>query len=121
MLTFDIVFCFFSSRRRHTICELVTGVQTCALPIYDLTHTADRTVLATVYTCAIREDLSRWQAMHLPKGEREYDHRHHHRIDTGGPRRRLRRAVGRRTCGTPGRHRIQIGSASCRERVCAYG
>src|SRR3546814_2150928 len=24
---------FFSSRRRHTICALVTGVQTCALPI----------------------------------------------------------------------------------------
>src|SRR3546814_9274150 len=28
------VFCFFfSSRRRHTRCALVTGVQTCALPI----------------------------------------------------------------------------------------
>src|SRR3546814_5084791 len=28
-------FCFFfSSRRRHTRCALVTGVQTCALPIY---------------------------------------------------------------------------------------
>src|SRR3546814_2374236 len=26
-------FVFFSSRRRHTICALVTGVQTCALPI----------------------------------------------------------------------------------------
>src|SRR3546814_1357768 len=26
-------FFFFSSRRRHTICALVTGVQTCALPI----------------------------------------------------------------------------------------
>src|SRR3546814_10090862 len=26
------LFCF-SSRRRHTICALVTGVQTCALPI----------------------------------------------------------------------------------------
>src|SRR3546814_4012581 len=26
-------FCFFSSRRRHTRCALVTGVQTCALPI----------------------------------------------------------------------------------------
>src|SRR3546814_2480654 len=26
---------FFSSRRRHTRCALVTGVQTCALPIYD--------------------------------------------------------------------------------------
>src|SRR3546814_8269783 len=35
-----IIFCFcsyafffFSSRRRHTRCALVTGVQTCALPI----------------------------------------------------------------------------------------
>src|SRR3546814_13506750 len=28
----DVVF-FFSSRRRHTRCALVTGVQTCALPI----------------------------------------------------------------------------------------
>src|SRR3546814_777572 len=26
---------FFSSRRRHTRCALVTGVQTCALPIYE--------------------------------------------------------------------------------------
>src|SRR3546814_14356446 len=25
--------CFFTSRRRHTRCALVTGVQTCALPI----------------------------------------------------------------------------------------
>src|SRR3546814_3325300 len=33
---FDLVlfvFFFFSSRRRHTRCALVTGVQTCALPI----------------------------------------------------------------------------------------
>src|SRR3546814_9335140 len=28
-----MLFCFFSSRRRHTSCALVTGVQTCALPI----------------------------------------------------------------------------------------
>src|SRR3546814_15121180 len=28
-----VVFFFFSSRRRHTRCALVTGVQTCALPI----------------------------------------------------------------------------------------
>src|SRR3546814_9274923 len=28
---------FFSSRRRHTRCALVTGVQTCALPILKLT------------------------------------------------------------------------------------
>src|SRR3546814_1000710 len=30
------LFCFFfSSRRRHTRCALVTGVQTCALPIFN--------------------------------------------------------------------------------------
>src|SRR3546814_6086350 len=29
-----LFFFFFSSRRRHTRCALVTGVQTCALPIY---------------------------------------------------------------------------------------
>src|SRR3546814_10716328 len=29
---------FFSSRRRHTRCALVTGVQTCALPISPLRH-----------------------------------------------------------------------------------
>src|SRR3546814_12332710 len=28
-----LMFFFFSSRRRHTRCALVTGVQTCALPI----------------------------------------------------------------------------------------
>src|SRR3546814_2690697 len=30
---FYLIFLFFSSRRRHTRCALVTGVQTCALPI----------------------------------------------------------------------------------------
>src|SRR3546814_1923393 len=33
---FILIYCcffFFSSRRRHTRCALVTGVQTCALPI----------------------------------------------------------------------------------------
>src|SRR3546814_5352273 len=30
-----VLFVFFSSRRRHTRCALVTGVQTCALPICD--------------------------------------------------------------------------------------
>src|SRR3546814_20342248 len=29
-----LVHFFFSSRRRHTRCALVTGVQTCALPIF---------------------------------------------------------------------------------------
>src|SRR3546814_5702452 len=41
------LFFFFSSRRRHTRCALVTGVQTCALPIFKRTahqHVAARSV-----------------------------------------------------------------------------
>src|SRR3546814_7594415 len=35
--------CFvFASRRRHTRCALVTGVQTCALPILDALPDGDR-------------------------------------------------------------------------------
>src|SRR3546814_17943910 len=33
VLFMSVLFFFFSSRRRHTRCALVTGVQTCALPI----------------------------------------------------------------------------------------
>src|SRR3546814_9593483 len=33
---------FFSNRRRHTRCALVTGVQTCALPIFVLSLSKDR-------------------------------------------------------------------------------
>src|SRR3546814_1002618 len=44
----DGVLFFFSSRRRHTRCALVTGVQTCALPIFSawspLLHAAGVTV-----------------------------------------------------------------------------
>src|SRR3546814_5212352 len=42
---------FFSSRRRHTRCALVTGVQTCALPIcYTL-------LMGTVSTHAINQSV----------------------------------------------------------------
>src|SRR3546814_9829127 len=34
MYDYLLFFFFFSSRRRHTRCALVTGVQTCALPIW---------------------------------------------------------------------------------------
>src|SRR3546814_3995681 len=33
LFVYVVLFFFFSSRRRHTRCALVTGVQTCALPI----------------------------------------------------------------------------------------
>src|SRR3546814_9529735 len=39
---FRISYFFFSNRRRHTRCALVTGVQTCALPILsDLENNVD--------------------------------------------------------------------------------
>src|SRR3546814_1085077 len=41
LMLFVLVF-FFSSRRRHTRCALVTGVQTCALPIYVRAGFGDR-------------------------------------------------------------------------------
>src|SRR3546814_4415616 len=47
-----LVFFFFSSRRRHTRCALMTGVQTCALPIFH------RVPLATIaeFVAAKRAD-----------------------------------------------------------------
>src|SRR3546814_6460346 len=36
---------FFSSRRRHTRCALVTGVQTCALPIFTIARSGKSPVI----------------------------------------------------------------------------
>src|SRR3546814_19769510 len=51
-----LFFFFFSSRRRHTRCSLVTGVQTCALPIfiYLLAHGLPdgETILAKLIACS---------------------------------------------------------------------
>src|SRR3546814_5746855 len=76
--------CFFSSRRRHTICALVTGVQTCALPISELLLPFDqgrrRLRLLAVVDEGVRdaeavEPLARLLA-HVAVGEAvESDHR----------------------------------------------
>src|SRR3546814_2794783 len=44
-----VVFClfFFSSSRRHTRCSLVTGVQTCARPIYQIRDISNKIRTAT--------------------------------------------------------------------------
>src|SRR3546814_11203545 len=47
-----IDFCLCSSRRRHTRCALVTGVQTCALPIY-LQRAVDKLKLVVPATLLI--------------------------------------------------------------------
>src|SRR3546814_5124272 len=58
-------FFFFSSRRRHTRCALVTGVQTCALPIcicsgeivlaIAMTEPGTGSDLQSIRTTAVRE------------------------------------------------------------------
>src|SRR3546814_1044049 len=47
---------FFSSRRRHTRCTLVTGVQTCALPISRLAPPLVDGALASLETAHQRLD-----------------------------------------------------------------
>src|SRR3546814_10649598 len=42
---------FFSSRRRHTRCALVTGVQTCALPIWPSVDLIQRITLDAPGRC----------------------------------------------------------------------
>src|SRR3546814_1277965 len=42
VLLWFMYFFVFSSRRRHTRCALVTGVQTCALPIFRLCRRIER-------------------------------------------------------------------------------
>src|SRR3546814_20145448 len=55
---------FFSSRRRHTSCALVTGVQTCALPIF-LTRAlivtgTDTGIGKTIFAAGVAGMLGGW-------------------------------------------------------------
>src|SRR3546814_2932605 len=104
------LFFFFSSRRRHTRCALVTGVQTCALPICEF---------------AIRGGIVDL----FPGGEEQPL-----RLDFFGDEiETVRRfdPADQRTSGSvegftllPASEALldeeKIGRASCRERVCQY-
>src|SRR3546814_1947951 len=61
-----VTYVFFSSRRRHTRCALVTGVQTCALPIYRSSRVDHR-------ACAARIVGARLAAIGLADVMRETD------------------------------------------------
>src|SRR3546814_3340157 len=56
-LSVDLFF-FFSSRRRHTRCALVTGVQTCALPISCLSHACLRCHFTGQIILMIADDMA---------------------------------------------------------------
>src|SRR3546814_12966574 len=121
-------FFFFSSRRRHTRCALVTGVQTCALPIsviLDGWHgdTSRMFLLGDVGVKARRICDITYEAMMrgievVKPGATTGDIGH--AIQTFVAKERF--SVVRDFCGH-GLGRIfhaEIGRASCRERVCQY-
>src|SRR3546814_2809573 len=97
---------FFSSRRRHTRCALVTGVQTCALPICSK--------LANLHLNRIM------QACETGTGEAGFDPKQNVKL--------RREIVAARKAMLPENYiqrviqfaKQEIGRASCRERVCQY-
>src|SRR3546814_8704974 len=93
---FYVIF-FFSSRRRHTRCALVTGVQTCALPI----------LASTIVWMKLRGARIVWTVHNLRSHERP----HHPRLE------RWYYALYTRLVDC---YICKIGRASCRERVCQY-
>src|SRR3546814_15021096 len=117
---------FFSSRRRHTRCALVTGVQTCALPIsgdagrWLVKEGADPARLsivgwsyggyAALQSGVLAPDLFKKIVAIAPVTDLAELKEEVERYTTG--------AIMRDFIGS-GPH-IQIGRASCRERVCQY-
>src|SRR3546814_3494688 len=100
------IICFFSSRRRHTICALVTGVQTCALPIW--------TVMASdAYDELVLEEVEDEKNI-ADDTEAEQRQPVKFSITAFGADPSVFDLVRRLE------KRRQIGSASCRERVCQY-
>src|SRR3546814_1601493 len=71
-------FFFFSSRRRHTRCALVTGVQTCALPISFIQGSqainADGVGDADIFALAAKEGTIGIQAFFI-RGGQNWGHR----------------------------------------------
>src|SRR3546814_4804678 len=99
---------FFSSRRRHTRCALVTGVQTCALPISSLNpkqrlHQILAEALRVHKLAPRREMADRVDQALLEVGlDPEYRNRLPHEI-SGGQRQRIRseeRRVGKECVST---------------------
>src|SRR3546814_4798392 len=71
MLCSTLFIFFFSSRRRHTRCALVTGVQTCALPIFaSLSFATGRPPYKTLATTALEPGNAHPRRLLLQPGAR---------------------------------------------------
>src|SRR3546814_10016639 len=90
---------FFSSRRRHTSCALVTGVQTCALPIYTF-FVAELDYAGVVQLGPVEEEhVQPLILIEVP---------------------RLLFPFARAIVSEVTRSSSKIGRAACRERACQY-
>src|SRR3546814_5950252 len=99
-MNYVIYIFFFSSRRRHTSCALVTGVQTCALPISALLDDGSRRLLAVI--------SSRLAAQK------------HWTIEALEATTKAIAAEFELGLGKLAQPMREIGRAACRERVCQY-
>src|SRR3546814_5266731 len=102
-----VYYFFFSSRRRHTRCALVTGVQTCALPIWPppSPEGVARMLNLAEYRRkpALLADHLPWAALVAPGVVLNKDGSFQRGFRFRGPD-----------------LESEIGRASCRERVCPY-
>src|SRR3546814_7697675 len=120
VLFFCLVF-FFSSRRRHTRCALVTGVQTCALPISSGRWGASvMPVLSPVDLNLRREpehDGGEDEVGGVDPGERDHDRLVHRAADAGRAPAGLEALVAARS------EERRVGEewvSKCRSRGSAY-
>src|SRR3546814_1410316 len=102
---------FFSSRRRHTRCALVTGVQTCALPI--LPDGLRARMLAAATRLAAKAGYRGLGTVEFLVDASPGAAERFVFIETN-PRLQVEHTVTEAVTG------LEIGRASCRERVCQY-
>src|SRR3546814_2696738 len=104
---------FFSSRRRHTRCALVTGVQTCALPILIVNALAGKPLPVYGDGQQIRDWL--YVKDHCSAIRRVLEAGKSGEVyNVGGWNEKPNIDIVNIICT------LQIGRASCRERVCPY-
>src|SRR3546814_20032337 len=133
----SLSFCFFfSSRRRHTRCALVTGVQTCALPILFKKLTVLENLLVAQHMniqTGLLQGLLKVPSYR--RAEREAQEKAVQWLEFMGIRALANREAGTLAYGHQRRLEIArcmitqprrlmldpIGEASCRERGCEYG
>src|SRR3546814_14078004 len=100
------MFFFFSSRRRHTRCALVTGVQTCALPLY-----------LEIAVPVVAEGRDRARQIEGPHPVEAFVVQRDDPVPRGA---RAGIPMLDRIGVMEAEHLHEIRRASCRERVCQY-